>query len=575
MADPASSPNAESVRLQLDCLDASPVFAQSRRLMTMLRFVAEEALEGRLPIKELTIGSALYGGSAGYDPRIDSTVRVEARRLRRKLEEYYASAVPADAVRIELPVGSYVPNFSWRDDHPEAASAPGKPRPIFGPGAGILVAVVPLHTLSRRPDDEAFADSLTDELIYVLGQAPGLKLISRMLSFGQREQGAPAHAAAQQLQVDVIMQGTVRRLGEHFRITIELSDRQGILAWSDRFDAPPDQVHDLPERIARTVLSRVRVDHSQVRAGVQGVGPTALASNARVFRARQLLDLQTPAALREAQALFEQVAREAPDYARGHSGFADALLDQFRLGLIDRATVTAAGPAVEAALRIDPHSVEALSAQAAWRAWVERDDTAAEASFARALREDPTSRAVRLYGLLLLRRHETQRAQALLQRARAIEPISRQQDTAEVILHFHLRGIGADWPGAQPGPEPNRASAEALYYAGIASVLNLGRAAPAPMWGQDTAEYPDFCQAQIEFDAWAGQPQAALALLQAPPAPISHCALACLAAAVGDWDRCAQALERGALAGEPRSLWAGVDPRFEPLRRNGSLRQLR
>jgi len=151
------------------------------------------------------------------------------------------------------------------------------------------------------------------------------------------------------LQVDVIMQGTVRRLGEHFRITIELSDRQGILAWSDRFDAPPDQVHELPERIARTVLSRVRVDHCQLRAGAQGVGPTALASNAQVFRARQLLDLQTPAALHEAQALFQQVAREAPDYARGHSGFADALLDQFRLGLIDRATVTAAGTAVEAA----------------------------------------------------------------------------------------------------------------------------------------------------------------------------------------------------------------------------------
>ena len=80
------------VREQLDKLQRSATFAGSSRLLALLRFLIDETLDGRgSSIKEAVIGNAVYGREPPYDPRIDFTVRVEARRLRRKLNEYYES----------------------------------------------------------------------------------------------------------------------------------------------------------------------------------------------------------------------------------------------------------------------------------------------------------------------------------------------------------------------------------------------------------------------------------------------------------------------------------------------------
>ena len=74
--------------------------------------MVETALNGEAAsLKELIIGNAVYGRSPPYDPRIDSTVRVEARRLRRKLQEYYSLEGKRDPVAISVPTGAYVPIF--------------------------------------------------------------------------------------------------------------------------------------------------------------------------------------------------------------------------------------------------------------------------------------------------------------------------------------------------------------------------------------------------------------------------------------------------------------------------------
>ena len=77
-------PTPEDVRAELERIRAH-AFTGSDKLYAFLHFVVEEALAGRAAtLKELVIGIELYGGVIEYDPRIDSAVRVEARRLRRK-----------------------------------------------------------------------------------------------------------------------------------------------------------------------------------------------------------------------------------------------------------------------------------------------------------------------------------------------------------------------------------------------------------------------------------------------------------------------------------------------------------
>ncbi len=90
----------------------SGLFSRSGQLQRLLRFVVEETLAGRSErLKEYVIGVEVFGRPVSYDPRLDSLVRVEARRLRSALLAYYVGEGRADAVVIDLPKGSYVPSF--------------------------------------------------------------------------------------------------------------------------------------------------------------------------------------------------------------------------------------------------------------------------------------------------------------------------------------------------------------------------------------------------------------------------------------------------------------------------------
>lgn len=115
------TPDAVAVEQQLERIAQHPIFSVSARMVTLLRFLCSETLKpDGVALKEATIGNALYQREPPYDPRIDCTVRVEARRLRRKLEAYYAAEGAADPVRIDLPVGGYVPRFSAAAPRPRS-----------------------------------------------------------------------------------------------------------------------------------------------------------------------------------------------------------------------------------------------------------------------------------------------------------------------------------------------------------------------------------------------------------------------------------------------------------------------
>src|SRR6478735_9533339 len=108
---------AEVVRVNLEKVIGSSPFATADRLRRFLRYIVEKSLanEGEA-LKEYPIGVEVYGRKPDFDPRIDAIVRVEASRLRGKLREYYETAGRDDAIRIELPKGSYAPLFTPRAD---------------------------------------------------------------------------------------------------------------------------------------------------------------------------------------------------------------------------------------------------------------------------------------------------------------------------------------------------------------------------------------------------------------------------------------------------------------------------
>jgi len=102
----------EEIRLELETVVASPTFERSERLRRFLRYVCERTLQGEgARINEYLIGAEVFDRGPDYSPNEDSVVRRQAHALRQKLQEYYAADGSGSAIRIELPVGRYVPTF--------------------------------------------------------------------------------------------------------------------------------------------------------------------------------------------------------------------------------------------------------------------------------------------------------------------------------------------------------------------------------------------------------------------------------------------------------------------------------
>jgi hypothetical protein len=127
---------AERVHAQLDRILASVAFAEAERASRVLRFVVTCALDGRADqIKESVIGVEVLGRSPSFDPKTDPIVRVEAGRLRARLNSYYLNEGNGDTVQIAMPKGGYVPEFSER-------ASPPPPRKTRHPAVPLVAGVL-------------------------------------------------------------------------------------------------------------------------------------------------------------------------------------------------------------------------------------------------------------------------------------------------------------------------------------------------------------------------------------------------------------------------------------------------
>src|SRR5262249_35157425 len=228
-------------RDELDRVLSSACFARSVRISKLLRFLVERQLEGReSELKESIIGVEVFGRSPDYDPKLDSTVRTEAVRLRARMSQYYSTEGSEDPLLIDLPKGSYVPRVRPRavTDRQAArskrlwlavgfagvavvATATGA-RWTQHTGARIPIAVLPLVNLSADPHSEEFVDGLTDEIIRNLSIVDGLTVRSRTSSFALKGKPRAVVETGHQLNVEYIVEGSVAGQGPQMRITTEL-----------------------------------------------------------------------------------------------------------------------------------------------------------------------------------------------------------------------------------------------------------------------------------------------------------------------------------------------------------------
>jgi hypothetical protein len=119
---PTDGLQREAVLRELESILSSPFFRTSNRSKQFLSYVVQHTLDGNHePLKERTIGAKLFQRPVGYATGDDPVVRVQAGEVRRRLEQYHHAGLTQSPVRIELPVGSYAPEFRWAPTTPRQA----------------------------------------------------------------------------------------------------------------------------------------------------------------------------------------------------------------------------------------------------------------------------------------------------------------------------------------------------------------------------------------------------------------------------------------------------------------------
>ncbi len=130
-----------AVRDQLERMLAHPFFSHSKRYPTLLRYVVEHTLEGRTEqMKERTLGIEVFGRTPEYDTNQDPVVRTTAGEIRKRIAQYYYLAEHQHQLRIELPIGTYIPEFHM----PEAPVMPRAPvlaPPVARPASRLPISL--------------------------------------------------------------------------------------------------------------------------------------------------------------------------------------------------------------------------------------------------------------------------------------------------------------------------------------------------------------------------------------------------------------------------------------------------
>src|SRR5262245_8084227 len=316
--------SSAAIRAQLEKILASEAFTRADRMSRFLRFIVQETLKGRgAQLKEYLIGVEVFDRDATYDPRTDPVVRGEARRLRAKLMEYYEHEGRDDAVRIQLPKGSYAVVFQTLSNVIAADPVPNSIRSVTAGAKSI--AVLPFLNLSPKPENEYFGDGLTEEIIHALGKVNGMSVVARTSVFQYKGKAYDIRQIGEQLCVQTVLEGSVRTSGDRLRVTAQLVNaNDGYHLWSETYDRSMVDLFAIQEELSVAIVNTLRqywsvpVELPPVRRPSSNLAAYHLFLKGRFF-----VQKRTEEGLRRGIEFFEQAIQLDPGYADPYAGLAE------------------------------------------------------------------------------------------------------------------------------------------------------------------------------------------------------------------------------------------------------------
>lgn len=274
---------------------------------------------------------------------------------------------------------------------PSASSATAKPHSAKH-GEKPVVAVLPFSNMSGDPEQDYFADGMTEDIITDLSRFSGISVIARNTVFAYKGKTPNLREVCHRLNARAVLEGSIRKSGQRVRITAQLTDGvSGTHLWADRYDRELTDIFALQDEIARHIVEQLRIKLLPGELAAEQAATVKFDAYNCYLKGRQFFHVGTRSSLRLARRLFDCSTKceSGPRYAKAFAGIAlsDARLRAWHGDDIPVAGILAAAAT---ALELDPGLSEA---QAAYGIAASQDGRTEEATaaFEKAIELDPES----------------------------------------------------------------------------------------------------------------------------------------------------------------------------------------
>ena len=399
----------------------------------------ERTLDARSDVYSL--GSVLYELLAGEPPYTGATAQAviakrftdpvpRVRRLRPTVPRWVEQALMTALAKAPAD------RFSTAAEFAAALSAPAAEQP-----PAPSVAVLPFLNLSADPENEFFADGITEDVIAQLSKIRSLKVISRtsVMQFKQREQSLRQIAAT--LEVATLLEGSVRRAGDRVRIVAQLIDAEADQhLWTETYDRRLTDIFAIQTDVALQIATALKAELSlEERTRIHRKPTQNLQAYQLYLQGRHCYTRYTEENIRKGIQYFQQAIAADPDYAPAHVGaalaYAELAAGQGGGPLRPDLAYQEARTAITRALALDGQLGEAHSVLALLKMIHDFDWGGAEAEFKLALELSPGGADIYdHYGWLCGALQRWDEALALVQRAQELDPLVHRADVATTLL---------------------------------------------------------------------------------------------------------------------------------------------
>ena len=422
---------------------ATLTLTNSGVVMGTLPYMSPEQLQGRRVDHRtdiFSLGAVVYEMTTGQRPFPGATsIEVSSAILR-------DTPKPATELRADLPAGlqrildrclakevseRYATARELREVldrlRRELFSGPDG-KGVSAPHGEASIAVLPFANMSADPENEFFADGITEEIINALTQIEELRVAARTSAFSFKNKHVDLRIVGERLNVKTVLEGSVRKAGNRVRIMAQLINvADGYHLWSERYDRELKDIFDVQDDIAKTIAGKLTITleggrkQTLVKAGTKNLQAYELCLKGRTLIYQRGLGI--PRALE----CFRQAVALDPEYALAWASLADAHGLNAYYGFVNPQVALPQGKeAASRAVAVDPSLAEAHGALAFARLFWDWDEIDAEREFLHALSLNP--RYIQARGwyayLYLISAGRTEEAVDQAKHAAGLDPLS-------------------------------------------------------------------------------------------------------------------------------------------------------